>query len=234
ELQLAGHLVQDVFERRINTLQHLADVIVGAKHRAEAHRDDGVTLHYGFDHVFVGESVFTGRVEHVNRRVADHSGDILVVHRVHHLALSADTHLAELHGLVRLDDAVDVTTALAWSRINGAGRRFNPHVYIFAANAFHLGSPAGAFCGAALLASWHQSPSAYVEWCLAIRQLLSVYIKQLHYSAPHGRLPPYWRSRSEARKVRKENVLWQPQSHQNQCDLVPATDRTRSPGRPHP
>src|SRR5437763_5912903 len=79
ELQLSGHLLEDVFERRIDTLEHLADVFVGAEHGAETHGDDGVILHHRFDHVLMRQSVVAGRIKDEYGSAADHGRNVAIV-----------------------------------------------------------------------------------------------------------------------------------------------------------
>ena len=57
KLHFAFHLLQHVFQRRIDGTQNLANIIVCTEHSAETHRDNGVLLHHRLDHVFVGQRI---------------------------------------------------------------------------------------------------------------------------------------------------------------------------------
>src|SRR6202035_5731132 len=105
--------MKHVFERRIDALEHFANVIVGAENRAEAHGNDGVSLHYGFDNVLVSEGIFTGRIENVNRGVADHGGDVLIVDGIDHLSGATDSDFSKINPVAALQNAIDIAAALS-------------------------------------------------------------------------------------------------------------------------
>src|SRR5205807_3085593 len=77
-------------------------------------------LHHRLIDELVREDVLTRRVVNDDRRVADHGGQIVVVHGVHPLP-TTDADAAELLLPLTADDAVDVFAALEGSlRLLGA------------------------------------------------------------------------------------------------------------------
>src|SRR5437660_558161 len=112
ELQFAGHLLEHVFERVVNALEHFTDVIIGAENCAEAHGNDGVILHDRFDHVLVGQSIIAGGIKDKYRGAADHRRHVAMVGRIDIFLDAADTALAEGHGRPGLNDPIDIPAFL--------------------------------------------------------------------------------------------------------------------------
>ena len=71
-------------------------------------------LHHRLVDELVREHVLPRRVVNDDRRVADHGGQIVVVHGVHTLA-ATDAYAAEFLLPLTADDAVNVFAALEWS-----------------------------------------------------------------------------------------------------------------------
>src|SRR5262249_46150147 len=127
ELELARHLVQNIFERGVNALEHFADIVIGAKHGAKAHGNDGVIPHHGFDHVLMGQRIFARGIEDVDGGIADHGGNVLVIDGINQFSGAANAAFAERDSLFGLHDAVYVTSAFAGDR---RGRGIRRQVYV--------------------------------------------------------------------------------------------------------
>ena len=119
ELDLVLHLVENVAERLIRRAQELGDVVLGAEHRAEGHRDHGELLHHRFVHELVGEHVVPRRVVDDNRRVADDGREILERHGKHALS-AADADRAEVALPIASHDAVDILSTVGNRRLSRA------------------------------------------------------------------------------------------------------------------
>src|SRR4051812_13509824 len=111
ELDLAGHLLQNILQRRVNAFQDLADIVIGAEHRPKAHWDNGVSLHHGFDDVLVGEGVLAGRIEDIHGGVADNGGDVAIINGVDQIAGAANADLAKCGSFAGTDYSVNVAAA---------------------------------------------------------------------------------------------------------------------------
>jgi hypothetical protein len=112
EFEFVGHLLEYVLERRINALEDFADVVVSAEHCTEAHRNDGVVLHHGFDYVLMRERILARGIEDEDGRLTHDGGNVNVMDRVNVLAGAADANLAEALGLTRFDYAIYIPSFL--------------------------------------------------------------------------------------------------------------------------
>src|SRR5581483_11000243 len=131
EFQLSCHLMEHVFERRVNALKHLTDIVVGAEHRAKAHGDDGVVLHHRLDDVLVSQGILARGIEDRDRSLAYDGGNVEIIDGVDQLTSSADADFAEIHMFFGLNDAVNIPATFS-----GTGGRHlrsigDPHVKIF-------------------------------------------------------------------------------------------------------
>src|SRR6185312_704037 len=126
EFKFAGHLLENVFQRWVDALEHFADIVVRTKHRAKAHGNDGVILHHRFDHVLMGQGIVTRGVKDKNRRAADHGGDIAVMHGVHVLIHGADAAATEADRGARFNHAINIAAflLLSASRLHLYARRW--------------------------------------------------------------------------------------------------------------
>src|SRR4029077_4945614 len=112
EFELAGHLLEHVFERRIDALEHFSDIVVRAEDRAKAHGDDGVILHLRFDHMLMGQGIVTGGVKDKDGSAADHGRDIAIVDGIHVFIDAANAAAAEANGRARFNHAINVPAFL--------------------------------------------------------------------------------------------------------------------------
>src|SRR5260370_10397397 len=129
ELHLARHLFQHIFQRGVDALQHLADIIIRAEDGAETHRDDAMRLHHSLDNVLVGQGVFACGVEDEDAGLAHHGCDIAMVHAINLLADAAHARAAETDRLFtrrRLNHPA--STAPARARVTRCWRGVAPRL----------------------------------------------------------------------------------------------------------
>src|SRR5438128_10394850 len=79
----------------------------------------------------MSQSIFAGGIENGYRGLADHSGNILMIHGVHGFAGAADSYLAEVQMLVGLHNAVNIAAAFSGTGFRNIRSLGETHMQIF-------------------------------------------------------------------------------------------------------
>src|SRR5438045_7438490 len=96
----------------MNRLEHLAYIIVSTEYSTEAHGNNGVALHHGFDHMLMGERIFTSRIEDKYRCFADHSSNVTVMDRIYGFTHATNADFAKVDGFSGFDNTIDIAAFL--------------------------------------------------------------------------------------------------------------------------